>query len=389
MGSDPVYFDYAASTPVDERVLADMLPYFSARFGNPSSIHRFGQLAEAALEDSRERIAEAFHCEPDEVIFTSGGTESDNLAVRGAARSERARRGRSHILTTPVEHPAVLNACRQLANLEGFEIELLPVDSHGRVDPAAVKASLRPDTALVSIIHANNEIGTVNPISAIASVCRDHQVLLHTDSVQAAAHLPLDFLEMGADLVSIGGHKLYGPKGVGALLCRRGLDLWPVQRGGGQEEGRRAGTENVPSIVGLARAIQLVREEQPFQAPRLRDLRDRIFQSVTHIPGARPTGDPENRLPNHASFVFDGIEANRLLAALDLAGFACSSGSACKTGTPEPSAVLLAVGVPPALALGSLRITLGRPTTAAEVDSLLATLPKVIASLRERATVAL
>lgn len=389
MGSDPVYFDYAASTPVDERVLAEMLPYFSARFGNPSSIHRFGQLAEAALEDSRERIAEAFHCEPDEVIFTSGGTESDNLAVRGAARSERARRGAAHILTTPVEHPAVLNVCRQLGDFEGFEIGLLPVDSQGRVDPSAVKDSIRPDTALVSIIHANNEIGTVNPIAEIAAVCRDRQVPFHTDAVQAAAHLPLDFLETGADLVSIGGHKLYGPKGVGALLCRRGVHLRPVQRGGSQESDRRAGTENVPSIVGLARAVQLVRGDLPSQTSRLRALRDRIVHHVTRIPGARLTGDPDNRLPNHASFVIEGIEANRLLAALDLAGFACSSGSACKTGNPEPSSVLLAIGVPPALALGSLRITVGRPTTEAEVDSFLAALPIVISSLRERAAVSL
>lgn len=385
MAIDSTYLDYAASTPVDPRVLQAMLPFFNERFGNPSSVHRFGQVAEAALEDSRERIAEAFRCRPSEVIFTSGGTESDNLAVRGAARAERKRRKAGHILTTPVEHPAVLNACRHLADLDDFELELLPVDSYGRVTPDAVRAALRHDTALVSVVYANNEIGSVNPIAEIAAVCRAAEVPFHTDAVQAAAHFPIDVAALGIDLLSIGAHKIYGPKGIGALICRTGVELIPVQRGGSQESDRRAGTVNVPLVVGLAHAVTVSGQRRHEEASRLRTLRDRLIDGVLGIPGATLTGHPDDRLPNHASFVLEGIDGNRLLAALDLAGFACSSGSACKSGNPEPSTVLLAIGIPPDLALGSLRVTLGRPTSDDEVDRFISAAPSIVRALRAHA----
>jgi cysteine desulfurase len=379
-----VYLDYAATTPVDARVTEKMLPYFGERFGNASSIHRFGQEAEAGLEQSRGNVAGVLACRPDEVTFTSGGTEGDNLAVRGTALAAQAARGARHVLTTPVEHPAVLNACRYLARHHGFEVELLPVDRYGRVDPEDVARAVRPDTAVVSVIYGNNEIGTINPIPTVAEVCRARGVPLHTDAVQAASQISVRVDELGADLVTIGAHKFYGPKGVGALYCRAGLEVEPVQPGGEQERGRRAGTENVALIVGLAAALEITAVELAQHAARFSALRDRVLDRVTSvIPGARVTGHSTDRLPNHASFVFPGVDANRLLAALDLAGFACSSGSACKTGDPSPSSVLLALGLEPALALGSLRVTVGRPTTDGEIESLLAVLPSLVDAQRQ------
>jgi cysteine desulfurase len=329
-------------------------------------------------------VAGVLACRPDEVTFTSGGTEGDNLAVRGTALAAQAARGARHVLTTPVEHPAVLNACRYLARHHGFEVELLPVDRYGRVDPEDVARAVRPDTAVVSVIYGNNEIGTINPIPTVAEVCRARGVPLHTDAVQAASQISVRVDELGADLVTIGAHKFYGPKGVGALYCRAGLEVEPVQPGGEQERGRRAGTENVALIVGLAAALEITAVELAQHAARFSALRDRVLDRVTSvIPGARVTGHSTDRLPNHASFVFPGVDANRLLAALDLAGFACSSGSACKTGDPSPSSVLLALGLEPALALGSLRVTVGRPTTDGEIESFLAVLPSLVDAQRQ------
>ncbi len=383
MASARVYLDYAASTPVDERVIQAMLPFFRPGFGNPSSIHGFGQEAQAALELARTRVAAILGCNSSEIIFTSGGTESDNLAVRGAALAAQARRGARHVLTTPVEHPAVLNACRHLERYHGFQVELLPVDPFGRVDPDSVRRTLRPETALVSVIHGNNEIGTLNPISDLAAICRERDVTFHTDSVQAAAQLALRADQLGADLISIGAHKFYGPKGVGALYCRSGVDLIPIQPGGGQESGRRAGTENVPLIVGLATAFEITEAERGRHEPRFLSMRRRLIEAIpASVPGAILTGHPEARLPNHASFAFQGIDGNRLLAALDLAGFACSSASACKTGDPEPSSVLLALGLDPAMALGSLRVTVGRPTTDADIGEFLDALPRLVEAQR-------
>jgi cysteine desulfurase len=378
-----IYLDYAATTPVDPRVLEAMLPYFSQIFGNPSSIHAFGQQAEAALETARERVAGVFNCQPEEVVFTSCGSESDNLALRGTALAMRQQRGASHLLISPVEHHAVSHTAEQLAALEGFELEYLPVDETGQVHPEQVAARLRPETALVSVIYANNEIGTLNPMAEIGTLCRAHGVPLHTDAVQAAAYLPVDVQALNVDLLSIGAHKFYGPKGVGALYARKGTPLLPVQTGGGQERGRRAGTHNIPYIVGLAEAFQRAQSDREERAARLRPLRDRLIgQVLEEIPAARLTGHPSQRLPNHASFVFEGVDGNALLMMLDLEGFACSSGSACKTGDPEPSGVLLALGLPRAWALGSLRVTLGTATMPEEVEAFVKVLPGVVKRAR-------
>jgi cysteine desulfurase len=367
-----IYLDYAATTPVDARVVEAMLPFFGETFGNPSSIHYFGQEAEAALESARETVAGALGCKPEEIIFTSCGTESDNLALRGAALAARRERSANHILISPVEHHAVSHTAHQLAHEFGFELELLPVDQYGLVDPDEVAARIRTDTAVVSVIYANNEIGTINPIAEIGAICRERGVAFHSDAVQAAAHLPIDVGRDNLDLLSIGAHKFYGPKGVGALYVRTGIRLLPSQTGGSQERGLRAGTQNVPYIVGMAEALRLTQEEREVHTSNLLPLRDHIIGRILEdVPSARLTGHPKMRLPNHASFVFEGVDGNMLLQLLDNAGFACSSGSACKTGDPEPSDVLLALGLPRSWALGSLRVTLGRATTTDEVNQFL------------------
>lgn len=384
--ADPVYMDYAATTPVDERVVAAMLPYFSQDFGNPSSIHRLGQRAEAAVENAREQAAAVLNCRPDEVIFTSCGSESDNLALRGAAFAARQQRGARHLLVSPVEHHAVSHTALQLQQLHGFELEWLPVDEHGRVDPGEVARRLRPDTALVSVIYANNEIGTLNPLAEIGALCRQAGVPLHSDAVQAAAYLPLDVQALQVDLLALGAHKFYGPKGVGALYVRKGTPLLPAQTGGGQEFGLRAGTSNVPYIVGLAEALRIAAQERPARTAHVQPLRDRLVGGLLEaIPEARLTGHPVQRLPNHASFVFRDVDGNALLTMLDAAGFAVSSGSACKTGSPEPSEVLLALGLPKEWALGSLRVTLGAGNTPAQIEALLDALPQLVQQARQLA----
>jgi cysteine desulfurase len=386
--SSRVYFDYAATTPVDGRVLAAMQPYFRELFGNPSSVHAFGQQAEAALETARERVAGVLNCRPDEVVFTSCGSESDNLALRGAAFAARRERGANHLLVSPVEHHAVTRTAEQLAELHGFELELLPVDEYGRVAPQDVAARLRPDTAVVSVMYANNEIGTINPIAEIGQLCRERGVLFHSDAVQGAAYLTADVQQLNVDLLAIGAHKFYGPKGVGALFIRQGTPFISTQTGGSQESGRRAGTHNIPYIVGLAEAFSLTQTEREARTARLRPLRDRLIgQVLEEIPAARLTGHPAQRLPNHASFVFEGVDGNGLLMMLDLAGFACSSGSACKTGDPEPSKVLTALGLPRSWALGSLRVTLGEGTTVEDIDSFLEALPGTVERIRKLGSV--
>jgi len=376
---DRTYLDYAATTPVDPRVLEKMLPYFSNVFGNSSSIHIFGQQAEAALETARDMVAGVLNCRHDEVIFTSCGSESDNLALRGVALATRNITNANHILISPVEHHAVSQTAEQLATLHGFEVEYLPVDRTGYVDPGAVATRLRPDTAIVSVIYANNEIGTINPIAEIGAVCREHGVSFHTDAVQAAAYLSVDVEDLNIDLLSIGAHKFYGPKGVGALYVRKGTPILPIITGGSQEIGLRAGTSNIPLIIGLAEALRLASEEQPNRCALLRPLRDKIIGTVLEeIPDSKLTGHAEMRMPNHASFVFKSVDGNLLLSMLDIAGFACSSGSACKTGDPEPSEVLLALGYPHEWAYGSLRVTLGTTSNYSQIESLLAALPNLI-----------
>ncbi len=380
----PIYLDYAATTPVDPRVMQVMSPYFSETFGNPSSIHQYGQAAEAALENARQTIADTMHCLPEEIIFTSCGTESDNLALRGSALLARKERGANHILTSPVEHHAVSHTVEQLASLYGFELEYLPVDRYGRTSVEDVSYCLRPETAIVSVIYANNEIGTLNPIAAIGQICRSKGIAFHTDAVQAAGYLSMDVRVLYTDLISIGAHKFYGPKGIGALYIRKGLPILPAQTGGGQEYGYRAGTQNVPYIVGMAEAFRLAQAEKEERIASLTPLRDYLIGSILEdIPEVQLTGHSQDRLPNHASFLFKGIDGNALLMMLDVEGFACSSGSACKTGNPEPSEVLTNLGFTRDWALGSLRVTLGMYTTAEDVNSLLKALPGIISRLRK------
>lgn len=377
------YLDYAATTPLDPRVLAAMHPYFNDDFGNPSSLHGFGQRAEAALEEARGRMAELLNCQPEEILFTSGGTESDNLAVRGAALASREARGATHLLISPVEHDAVSKTAKQLAKHFGFTLEFIPVDEFGMVHPHEVAKRLRPETALVSIILGNNEIGTISPLGEIAAICRERGVALHTDAVQSGAYIRLDMQKLGVDLLSIGAHKFYGPKGVGTLYVRRGTKLLHTQTGGGHEFGLRAGTPNVAYIVGMAKALDLAQTEVSQRTKLLVDLRDRVIDGVLKtVSDSKLTGHPTDRLANHASFVFKGVDGNALLMLLDDAGFACSSGSACKTGDPQPSEVLLAMGITPDWALGSLRVTLGINTTKEEIDSFLSALPHLVERVR-------
>jgi cysteine desulfurase len=382
-----IYLDYAATTPVDPRVLAAMLPYFTGIFGNPSSVHGYGQKAEAAIETARESVATALNCRPDEIVFTSCGSESDNLALRGAALAVRAKTGANRILTSRAEHHAVSKTVEQLEKYFGFQVEWLKIDETGLVSPGTVEKAICKDTALVSVMYANNEIGTINPVSEIAAVCHSHDILFHTDAVQAAAYLPVDVQILGVDFMSLGAHKFYGPKGVGVLYVRKGVPLIPVQTGGGQESGLRAGTQNVPYIVGFAEALRLTLEERDDRIEHVRPLRDRIIGNMLEeIPASRLTGAPMTRLPNHASFAFQGLDGNLLLTLLDAAGFACSSGSACKTGNPEPSEVMTAIGLSREWGLGSLRITLGAATTIADVDAFLKALPGLVEDARKLTT---
>ena len=379
-----VYLDHAATTPVDPRVLDAMLPYFTEEYGNPASIHTFGQRAEFALDTARQTLAEVLSCSDKEVVFTSGGSESDNLALRGIALAAREQRSANHILTTKIEHPAVTKTAEQLSSIYGFDVEYLPVDQYGRVEPAVVEQRLRDDTAVVSIMYANNEVGTINPIPDIGAICRGKKVPLHTDAVQAAAYLPTDVNHLQVDALSIGAHKLYGPKGSGALYLRAGTPILPMLTGGSQEFGLRAGTSNIPYIVGLAEAMRLAHEERDKRVQHLLPLRAQIIdQVITTIPEAELTGHPDQRMPNHTSFVFKSVDGNALITALDMGGYACSSGSACKTGDPEPSAVLTVLGYDREMALGSLRVTLGSHTTQQDVEEFLAVLPGLISRNRQ------
>jgi cysteine desulfurase len=364
-------------------VLEAMLPFFSGSFGNPSSVHRYGQQAEAAVEESRETAAAVLNCRPDEIVFTSCGSEADNLALRGAALAVREQTGANRILTSRAEHPAVSKTAADLEKHYGFCVEWLDVDQHGRVAAETVERALGPDAALVSVMYANNEIGTLNPVRDIAAACRRHGVIFHTDAVQAAAYLPVDVEALGVDLMSLGAHKFYGPKGVGALYVRKGTPIFQMQTGGGQEHGLRAGTSNVPYIVAFAESLRLTDEERGWRVAHVQPLRDRVIgAALEEIPEARLTGHPSERLPNHASFVFEGADGNTLLQLLDSAGFACSSGSACKTGSPEPSEVMTALGLPRAWGLGSLRVTLGAQTSAADIDAFLKILPGLVETAR-------
>ena len=381
---DRVYLDYAATTPVDAQVLAKMLPYFTENFGNPSSSHYFGQRAEGILEECRAKVARLLNAEADDVIFTASGSEGDNLAIRGASIFENRHHGKDTILTTPVEHPAVINTAKQLQDVYGLKLVELRIDKFGRIILEDLQEKLTDKVALVSAIFGNNEIGTINPVHEISAICHEKGVLFHTDAVQACAHLKIDFSGGGYDLLSFAGHKFYGPKGVGVLLKKKSVGMFAHTTGGKQERKMRAGTHNIPGIVGLTSALELCLQNQVNDNQKLTFLRDKILHTVPEeIPGAYITGHPTDRLSNHTSFVFEGISGNDLVIMLDMAGFACSSGSACKVGDPKPSKVLLALGLEPELAIGSLRVTLGKENTETQVDHFIDVLIDSVKKLRK------
>jgi cysteine desulfurase len=379
-----IYFDYAASTPVDEDVLEHMLPYFNIEFGNPSSIHFYGQNAEAALENARSTCAELLNTRPSSIIFTSGGTESDNLALRGIAHQRKEQKNKDEIIISSVEHHAILHTAVQLRDEFGFNLIILPVDNFGLVHPEEVKKHISSKTALVSVIYANNEIGTINPVAEIGSICQERDVPFHSDAVQAGPHIKMDLKRDFISALSIGAHKMYGPKGIGLLGLNPDLQLMPIQTGGGQENNLRAGTQNIPLIVGLSDAFKKSQTNIEQRSKEISKLRDQLIKGVLdQVPNCILTGHPAKRLPNHASFVFEGVDGNRLLMILDSMGFACSSGSACKVGSPSPSEVLLAMGYKPELALGSLRVTLGKMNTQEQVESLISAIKSAVGKIRQ------
>jgi cysteine desulfurase len=378
-----IYLDHAATTPVDPAVVEAMLPYFTEKWGNPSSIYSVGRDAGVALNAAREQVAGILGCSPSEVYFTSCGTESDNMAIRGVSLARRRQKGTRHIITSAIEHHAVLHTCESLAKYGDFDVTYVPVDQYGMVDPEAVRAAIRDDTAMISIMYANNEIGTIEPIREIAAIARERHIPFHTDAVQAGGSLPIKVDELGVDLLSLSAHKFYGPKGIGVLYMKRGVPFLPVQTGGGQERGKRAGTENVPYIVGLAKALTLAYEKAEAENARLAALRDRLIRDIlASIPECQLTGHPTRRLPNSASFVFRYVEGESILLSLDMEGICASSGSACTSGSLDPSHVLLGIGLTHEVAHGSLRLTLGRSTTEESIDRVLAILPDIIRRLR-------
>lgn len=375
-----IYLDYAATTPVDPQVVEAMRPYWGDVFGNPSSAHAFGREARAAVDTARDTVARCLGARSDEIFFTSGGTESINLAIRGVV--EASEHPSPHLITSAIEHHAVLDTCRYLER-RGAQLTVLPVDANGLVDPEAVRGAITPQTVLVSIMLANNEIGTLQPIAEIARICREAGVLIHTDAVQAVGSIPVDVRELGVDLLSLSAHKFYGPKGMGVLYARKGTRRQPLFRGGGQERGHRPGTENVPGIVGTATALDQAVGLLSTEAERIRALRDRLIAGIEFsVPGCRLNGHPLQRLPNNAHFSVEGVESEALLVSLDLHGIAASGGSACMSGALEPSHVLQAIGVPMEAARGSVRFSLGRGNTAEEIDRVITLFAETVERLR-------
>jgi cysteine desulfurase len=375
------YLDHAATTPLDERVLEAMLPYLRERWGNPSSLYSHGRVARRALDESRDTVAQVLGCRPSEVLFTSGGTESDNLALKGVAFARR--QDGDHIVTTRVEHHAALRTCEWLERKGGFKVTYVGVDKHGVVDLEDLERVVGPGTILVSVMLANNEVGTIQPVAEAAKIATRHGATFHTDAVQAAGALELDPSKLGVDLLSLSGHKIYGPKGVGVLYVRRGTPLVADEHGGGQERGLRAGTENVAAIVGMAEALRLAEDERPARNEHDTRLRDRLIEGVLgSVTGAHLTGHPTQRLPNSASFVFEETDGESILMDLDQYDICASSGSACTSGTLEVSHVLTALGLSDELARGSVRLTTGRATSDEDVERLLAVMPDVVARVR-------
>ncbi len=381
MNNRLIYLDHSATTPVDPRVVDAMLPYFTEKFGNASSLHRWGQAALAALDESRRTVAGILNADPKEIIFTSCGSESDNLALRGGALARRARG--NHIITTPIEHHAVLNTAAQLEKEFGFEVTRVPVDRRGIVNPDDIARAITPHTALISVMYANNEVGTIEPIAEIARIARANKIVFHTDAVQAGGYLELDVNKLGVDSMSLGAHKFHGPKGVGVLYVRSGTPLLPTQTGGSHERNRRAGTENIPYVVGFATALKIAQEKREVTNARLLAQREKLIEGILErIAGAQLTGDPKNRLPGHASFVIPGAIGDEMVLGLDLAGVAASTGSACTAGSAEPSHVLAAMGYVPDVARGALRLTLGRENSDDDVEYGINAVVDVVKKLR-------
>jgi cysteine desulfurase len=375
-----VYLDYNATTPVDREVLAAMLPFFCDTAGNASSIHAAGRQARSAVENARASVAQLFGAKPSEIVFTSGGTEADNLAIFGSVGA--SNRERKHIICSPIEHHAVLEACETVEQ-RGVEVTWLPVASNGIIDPEQVRRAIRPETILITVMHANNELGTIQPVEEIGRFAREAKVRFHTDAVQSTGKVPVDVKAIGADLLSLSAHKICGPKGVGALYVREGTPLEPMLRGGSNQRDRRPGTENVPGIVGLGKAAEIARREIAAGHSHVQMLRDRLEQGILErVPGVRVNGDRARRVPNTTNISFADCEGESLVIALDLGGVECATGAACSSGAVSPSHVLTAIGLSPAEAKSSLRLSLGRFSTAEDVDSVLEIIPGIVARVR-------
>ena len=380
-----VYLDNSATTKISETVLQSMMPYLTEEYGNPSSIYALGQQAHMAIDAAREKVAKALNAKPREIYFTGCGSESDNWAIKGAAR-RLAPKGKKHIITSVFEHHAVLHTCASLEK-EGFEVTYIPVDSQGFVDPKAVEAAIRPDTALVSIMYANNEIGTIQPIEEIGRICREKKVWFHTDAVQALGNVRIDVQAQNIDMLSISGHKIHAPKGVGVLYIRSGVVIDNFMDGGAQERGHRAGTENLASIVGLGTAIEEAYADFDAKVAKMTYLRNKLMDHLLQIPNTRLNGGRENRLCTNVNISFEGIEGEGILLSLDMNGIAASSGSACTSGSLDPSHVLLSIGLPHGIAHGSLRLSLGKYNTEEEIDYVIEKLPPIIERLRNMSPV--
>ena len=375
-----IYLDHNATTPVHPEVFEAMLPYYKDKFGNASSIHSFGREAKVALEESREKVAKFINASPQEIYFTCGGTESDNLAIKGIAFANR-KKGK-HIITSKIEHHAVLESCKFLEK-EGFEITYLPVDKYGFVDPDELKKAIRKDTVLVSIMHVNNEVGTIQPLEELCKITKEKGAYFHTDAVQSVGKMPVDVQKLNVDMLSMSGHKIYGPKGVGAIYIRKGTRITSWSHGGSHERSRRAGTENVPGIVGLAKTVEIAQRDMEQQSQQMKNLTEAFYQKVTHaIPDVILNGHLEKRIPNTLNLSFKAVEGESIILSLDLKGVAVASGSACTSGTLEPSHVLSAMGISPEIAQGAIRFSFGRENTMEDVEYIVGILPEIVSRLR-------
>lgn len=379
----PIYLDHNATTPIDPPVLEAMLPFLTGEFGNASSIHTFGQRARAAVETAREQVAALLDARPQEIVFTSGGTESDNHAIFGVVQAHHAERPAAHVITTTIEHEAVLNTCQELQR-QGVSVTYLPVSQEGLIDLDELRKTIRPDTALISVMHANNELGVVQPLAQVGQIAAEHDIYFHTDAVQSLGKIPVDVKTLQLDLLALSAHKIYGPKGIGAIYIKSGTRLRQLLYGGHHQRGFRPGTENVAGIVGLGKATELARLSLAEDAARIFALRDRLEQGLlSRIPDARVNGAGVSRTPNTSNSTFTGIEGEALVIALDLKGLACSTGAACSSGAVEPSHVLTAIGLPASQARASIRFSLGRHTTREEIDAALEIVPAAVAQLRQ------